>query len=139
MDRSASILQVDDDPIDVLNLRRAFSRCGVANPLRTAPTGEDALALLRGERGGAGLRPGIILLDLSMPGMGGLAFLRNVKADPELRRIPIIVLTASSHDSDKSLAYELGAAGYVVKPIDFDEFVRAVHLVERYWTLCELA
>jgi len=138
MDPSVPILHVEDDPIDILNLRRAFSRCGIANPVRAAVNGEEALALLRGTRGEARSRPGLILLDLSMPAMGGLDFLRRAKADTELRQIPVVVLTASNHESDRRLAYELGASGYVVKPMDFDEFVRAVQVVERYWSLCEL-
>jgi CheY-like chemotaxis protein len=137
MDRKACILHVEDDPIDVINLERAFARCGIANPIRRASNGEEALALLRGEQGAPGLRPGVILLDLGMPLMSGLEFLREVKSDPELRRIPIVVLTASRHESDLALAYELGAAGYVVKPIDFEEFVAALGTVGRYWALCE--
>ena len=139
MDRSAPILHVEDDPIDVSNVQRAFSRCGIGNPLRPARSGEEALDVLRGKQGDPELRPGIILLDLSMPGMDGLEFLQRAKADPELRRIPVVVLTASNHDTDRRRAYELGAAGYVVKPIDFEAFVRAVQVVERYWALCALA
>ena len=139
MDRSASILHVEDDPIDVANLQRACSRCGITNPLRTASSGEKALALLRGAHGEDPLRPGLILLDLNLPGMGGLGLLRTIKTDPRLRAIPVVVLTSSRHDSDRCLAYELGASGYVVKPIDFEEFVRAVQIVERYWNLCESA
>ena len=139
MDPSAPILHVEDDPIDILNLQRAFARCRIANPLRGVSNGEEALALLRGTGGEARLRPALILLDLSMPAMGGLDFLRRTKADPGLRQIPIVVLTASRHASDLRLAYELGASGYVVKPIDFEGFVRAVQVVERYWALCELS
>ena len=139
MDRCAAILQVEDDPVDVVNLRRAFSRCGLANPLRAAGSGEEALGILRGRRGEPGHRPDVVLLDLSMPGMGGLELLRRLKADPELRRIPVVVLTASAHDADRASAWELGAAGYVVKPIDFEDFVRTVELVVRYWQLCALA
>jgi CheY-like chemotaxis protein len=139
MERSASILHVEDDPIDVANLQRAFSRCGVAHPLHAASSGEEALARLRGSLDSGRLRPGIILLDLNMPGMGGLEFLRAMKADPALRTIPVVVFTSSREDSDRLLAYSLGASGYVVKPIDFDEFVEAVRVVERYWSLCELA
>jgi CheY-like chemotaxis protein len=137
MQSNSPVLHVEDDPVDVGNLRRAFSRSGIANPILTAGNGEEALALLRGEGGRPGFRPGVILLDLSMPLMGGLEFLREVKADPAVRHIPVVVLTASRGESDLLEAYELGAAGYVVKPLDFDAFVRAVSTVERYWTLCE--
>ena len=137
MKGSAPILHVEDDPIDVVNLERAFSRGGITHPIRRASNGEEALALLRGAGGDPGLRPGLILLDLSMPLMGGLELLRELKLDSRLRRIPVVILTASRHESDLQHAYELGAAGYVVKPLDFDEFVRAIGTVERYWVLCE--
>lgn len=138
MDSSAWILHVEDDEIDAESLRRAFSRCSIANPLRTARSAEQALSWVREGRGEAAA-PGLILLDLNMPGVGGLAFLRELKADPELRCIPVVVLTGSNHEADRRLAYESGAAGYVVKPIDPEEFVRAVQVVERYWALCEPA
>ncbi len=138
MDASAEILHVEDDPIDVENFRRAFALCGGVNPVRAVGNGVEALALLRGAGGGAGLRPGIILLDLSMPALGGLELLRLLKSEAELRSIPVVVLSASQHDRDLRAAYALGAAGYVVKPMDFAGFVRAIAAVERYWALCEI-
>lgn len=138
MDPGALILHVEDDPIDVGNVRRALSRCGVANPLRAAQNGAEALALLRGGEREAGVRPGLILLDLGMPVVGGLDFLGQLKAEPELRSIPVVVLSASCHDEDLREAYALGAAGYVVKPMDFEGFVHAIATVERYWALCAI-
>jgi CheY-like chemotaxis protein len=138
MRASALILHVEDDPIDVGNLRRAFSRCGIANPLRAVPSAAGALTLLRDGPEDARLRPSIILLDLGLPEVGGLELLRELKADPTLRSIPVVVFSASRHDRDLETAYRLGAAGYVVKPMDFEGFVRAVGTVERYWTLCEI-
>jgi hypothetical protein len=138
MDASVPILHVEDDPIDVGNLKRAFSRCAIANPVHTARDGAEALALLRSAGVAQRVRPGIILLDLAMPVLGGLEFLRQVKSEPALRSIPVVVLSASRHDRDLRAAYELGAAGYVVKPVDFDGFVRAISTVERYWALCEI-
>jgi CheY-like chemotaxis protein len=135
LDLSAPILHVEDDPIDVENLRRAFARCRIANPLHAVASGVEAMALLRAQ--GAAPRPGLILLDLSMPAQGGLEFLREIKSDTALRSIPVIVVTASRHARDRREAYELGAAGYVVKPFDFESFVSAVQTVERYWALCE--
>ena len=137
MDRSTPILHVEDDPVDVGNLRRAFARCGIHNPLRAVSSAAEALRLLRGCSAEAAPRPGIILLDLSMPDFGGLELLRELKSDPELRAIPVIVVTASQHARDRRHAYELGAAGYVVKPIEFESFVEAVQTLERYWALCE--
>jgi len=139
MDRNVPILHVEDDPVDVANLQRACARLGIRNPLRSVPNGEEALDLLRGKDSDEREpRPGLILLDLSMPVMGGLEFLREVKSDPALRTIPTVVLTASNHESDRRQAYELGAAGYVVKSIDLDRFVEAVGVIERYWALCEI-
>jgi len=138
MESGALILHVEDDPIDVENVRRAFSRCCVPNPVRAVGNGAEALALLRGEGGEGRLRPGLILLDLSMPVLGGLEFLWQIKAAPELRSIPVVVLSASCHDRDLRAAYEFGAAGYVVKPMDFEGFVRAIATVERYWALCQI-
>lgn len=137
VDRRTPILHVEDDPVDVVNLRRAFSRCGIANPLHAVSSGAEALALLRARSAETGPRPGLILLDLGMPDRGGLELLRELKSDPDLRAIPVIVVTASQHARDRRGAYELGAAGYVVKPIEFESFVRAVQTVGRYWALCE--
>ena len=138
MQSSALILHVEDDPIDVGNLQRAFSRCGIANPVRSVASAVEALALLRGTGEAARLRPGIILLDLGLPGMGGLDLLEEIKADTSLRAIPVVVLSASRHPRDLESAYQLGVAGYVVKPMDFEGFVRAVAAVQQYWALCEL-
>jgi CheY-like chemotaxis protein len=137
VNRSTPILHVEDDPVDVGNLRRAFSRCGIPNPLCAVSSVAEALALLRARSAEPGPRPGLILLDLSMPDRGGLELLRDLKSDPDLRAIPVIVVTASQHARDRRDAYALGAAGYVVKPIEFESFVRAVQTVERYWALCE--
>ena len=139
MDRNVPILHVEDDPVDVANLQRAWARLGIRNPLRPVPNGGEALDLLRGKDSDEREpRPGLILLDLSMPVMGGLEFLREVKSDPALRTIPTIVLTASNQERERRQAYELGAAGYVVKSIDLDRFVEAVGAIERYWALCEV-
>jgi CheY-like chemotaxis protein len=137
MDRNAWILHVEDDPIDAESLRRAFARCGISNPLHRVARAEEALSWLGGHQGGPTLH-GIVLLDLGMPGIGGLGFLRHRQSDSELRRVPAVVLTGSNHERDRRLSYELGASGYVVKPIDAEEFVEAVRVIGRYWTLCEL-
>jgi len=137
MDANEVILHVEDDPVDVGNLRRALAQCGVTNPVRVAGNAAEALALLRGADGEARLWPGIILLDLGMPVEGGLELLRRLKAEPSLRAIPVVVLSASRHDRDLRRAYELGAAGYVVKPVDFDGFARAIAALAQYWKLCE--
>ena len=137
MDTSTPILLVEDDPLDVENLQRALALLKIGNPVRTARNGKEALDLLR-TRPADGSLPGLILLDLGMPIMGGLELLEVLKADARLRTIPAVVLSGSNRDAERRQAYELGAAGYVVKPIRFEDFVAAVGQVERYWALCEL-
>jgi CheY-like chemotaxis protein len=133
------ILHVEDDPVDAGNLQRAFARRGIGNPIHCVPNGERALAFLRQAGGDPAQRPGIILLDLGMPVMGGLELLEQIKLDPQLRRIPVVALTASNREDERRRAYELGVAGYVVKPIEFGAFADAIGVIQRYWALCELA
>jgi CheY-like chemotaxis protein len=130
------VLFVEDDPVDVMSLQRAFARCGISNPLYSAANGEEALALLRATPGSRP-RPGLILLDLNMPVMSGLEFLEVQKKDDDLRLIPVVVITSSSQESDRRRSYELGAAGFVTKPMQFESFVSMVDAIHRYWSLCE--
>lgn len=138
MDTITPILLVEDDPLDVENLQRALALLEIGNPVRTARNGKEALDLLRARPVDGSFVPGLILLDLGMPIMGGLELLEALKADARLRTIPAVVLSGSNRDAERRQAYELGAAGYVVKPIRFEDFVAAVGHVERYWALCEL-
>jgi CheY-like chemotaxis protein len=142
MKHGAPVLLVEDDEVDIMTVRRAFSRGGVANPLHVARNGEEALAFLRnlppfGDPA-AHPMPGIILLDINMPIMSGTEFLRELKADPALRAIPVIVLTTSVEERDRMESFRLGVAGYIVKPVGFDEFVRAITVIRDYWYLNEL-
>jgi CheY-like chemotaxis protein len=130
------VLLVEDDPIDTMNLQRTFERCNIPNRLVCAGNGEEALVLLRSAPARA-QRPGLILLDLNMPVMSGLEFLEIQKGDKALRTIPVVVMTSSRQQSDRRRSYELGAAGFVTKPLQFDEFVRTVDTIHRYWSLCE--
>lgn len=134
------ILLVEDDVVDVKTVERAFRELGIAVPLVHRASGEEALEWLR-SRAGSGHNsrlPAVILLDLNMPRMDGLEFLRIVKGDVALKRIPVIVLTTSHEESDRAASFELGAAGYVRKPVDFEKFVDAMRIVNHYWTLSEL-
>jgi len=130
------VLLVENDPVDTMNLQRAFERCRIPNRLICTGNGEEALALLRSAPARA-QRPGLILLDLNMPVMSGLEFLEIQKGDADLRSIPVVVMTSSRRESDRRKSYELGAAGFVTKPLQFDEFVRVVDTIYRYWALCE--
>lgn len=134
-----NILLVDDDEVDVMNVQRAFRKNNITNPLYVATNGLEALSMLRQE--GEAVFPNqrrLVLLDLNMPRMGGIEFLRELRADPELRQIPVIVLTTSNEDSDKVEAYNLNVAGYILKPVTFAKFVETMAALNKYWTLSEL-
>lgn len=143
MKKGAPILLVEDDVVDVKTVQRAFSENGISNPLYVAGNGEEALGFLRNEgehsdKAKAPM-PGIILLDLNMPVMGGLEFLKIVKGDEQLRRIPVIVLTTSKEDSDMIQSYNLSVAGYIVKPVEFEKFIEVVKTIKLYWNTCEIS
>lgn len=129
------ILLVEDDRIDAMAVKRAFKAIRVANPLVMAENGEAALAWLQDPENP---RPCVILLDLNMPRMNGIEFLRIVKADPALRRIPVVVLTTSREEEDKLNSFDLSVAGYMLKPVDYQKFVEVVKTIDLYWTLSEL-
>jgi len=128
------ILLVEDNPGDVELFRRGLGAGKVSNRLTVAEYGADALAHLRGDLGETG-RPQLIVLDLDLPDMSGLDILAALKADPGLRRIPVVVMTGSAAEADIVRSYELQASGYVIKPFDPAEFVRTVLVVQDYW-LC---
>jgi CheY-like chemotaxis protein len=129
------ILLVEDDEVDVMNVQRAFAKNHIANPLFVARNGLEALDMLRGDMP-KGRR--IVLLDLNMPRMSGIEFLRELRADPELCATPVVVLTTSNNDRDKVDAYRLNVAGYLVKPVTFSEFSDLMVTLNKYWTLVEL-
>ncbi len=129
------ILLVEDDRIDAMTVKRALNELNVTNPLDMAGDGEEALEYLREN---ADNLPGLILLDLNMPRMGGIEFLREIKQKETLKRIPIVVLTTSDEERDKIDAYDMGVAGYMVKPVDYLQFVEVVRTINLYWTLSEL-
>jgi CheY-like chemotaxis protein len=135
-----NILLVDDDDIDVMNVRRAFKKNNILNPLSVASNGLEALALLRGEDGREPLpkERRLILLDLNMPKMNGIEFLRELRADPKLSTITVIVLTTSDDERDKVEAYKLNVAGYILKPVTFMAFVEAMATLNKYWSINEL-
>ncbi|MBF2029815.1 MAG: response regulator [Oscillatoriales cyanobacterium C42_A2020_001] len=140
-DRLINILLVEDDEVDIMNVRRAFKKSNISNPLYVANNGLDALQMLRGQSNNPSSIPSsrrIILLDLNMPRMGGLEFLQELRADPELRATPVIVLTTSNQDRDRVEAYNLNVAGYILKPVTFINFAEVMATLNKYWALCEL-
>lgn len=137
-DKLLNILLIEDDSVDVMNVQRAFKKNNITNPLHIAFNGVEALNMLRGTNGKPKLNPmpRIILLDINMPKMNGLEFLRELRNDPELRSISVFVMTTSNDDQDKIEAYSLNVAGYILKPLSFEKFVNAVCILNSYWKLC---
>jgi chemotaxis family two-component system response regulator Rcp1 len=132
--RPAQLLLVEDNYGDVLLTREAFRGAKLSNNLSVAGDGEEALSMLRREGCHAGQpTPDVILLDLNLPRMDGREVLQAIKADPELRRIPVIVLTSSKAEVDILKTYDLGANGYIVKPVTFDRLQEIVASIESFW------
>ena len=131
-----NILLVEDDDVDVMNVKRAFQKNNIANPLFVAADGEDALQQLRGGTIPRDRR--IVLLDLNMPRMNGIEFLRELRRDPTLRATTVVVLTTSNDERDKVDAYDLNVAGYLLKPVTFANFCEVMAALNRYWALVEL-
>jgi hypothetical protein len=139
-DRTIHVLLVEDDEVDVMNVRRAFKRGNILNPLYVAANGLEALEILRGNDESIMIpsERRLVLLDLNMPRMGGIEFLQELRADPTLQMTPVIVLTTSNDDQDRVQAYGLNVAGYLLKPVTFPSFVEVVTMLNKYWTLCEM-
>ena len=128
------ILLVDDDPMDVRLTTEQLSRSKVRNVVQAVGDGREALAYLRNEgEYEAAKRPDVILLDLNMPVMTGHELLEELKADPDLRSIPVVVVTTSDEDEDIARSYELQANAYITKPIGLDQLGRVVRAIESFW------
>ena len=139
-EKMINILLVEDDEVDVMNVQRAFKKNNITNPLYLASNGLEALSILRGSNNQITIPQArrIILLDLNMPKMNGIEFLRELRADEHLQSIPVIVLTTSNEDKDKVEAYKLNVAGYILKPVTFSNFVETVATMNKYWALVEI-
>jgi CheY-like chemotaxis protein len=133
---SLNILLVEDDEIDVMNVKRAFDKNHITNPIFVACNGLEALEKLRSGEIPQGRR--IVLLDLNMPKMNGIEFLRELRKDPALAPTPVVVLTTSNNDRDKIDAFNFNVAGYLVKPVTFAEFSELMVTLNKYWTLVEM-
>jgi CheY-like chemotaxis protein len=131
-----NILLVEDDEVDVMNVRRAFKKNNICNPLWVAGNGLDGLEMLR--TGDMPRERRLVLLDLNMPRMNGIEFLRELRADPELRAVPVVVLTTSDDERDRVEAYHLNVAGYILKPVTLMNFVEAMATLNKYWSLVEM-
>ncbi len=135
-DRALTILLVEDDEVDVMTVRRAFTKANIANPVFVASNGVEALQMLRSDTLPSTRR--LVLLDLNMPRMNGIELLREIRKDPELAHLTVVVLTTSNEDRDRVEAYQLNVAGYLLKPVTFQEFADVMATLNKYWTLMEL-
>ena len=133
MTNDKTILLVDDYEVDVMAVRRAIKELGVKNPIAVCCNGQEALEWLK-----AHPKPGLILLDLRMPVMGGLELLAKAKSDLDLKNIPVVALTTSKEESDKVQAFNLGIAGFMVKPVDPKLYLSVMKTISIYWQTSEL-
>jgi len=129
------ILLIEDDVVDVMTVRRALKELRVPNMVEHAEHGEAGLAYLADA---ASERPCLILLDLNMPVMNGIEFLRAIKQDTALRSIPVVMLTTSEEPKDKTRSFDLGVAGYMAKPVDYRKFVEMMRSIDLYWSASEM-
>ena len=136
MRTSRPVLLVEDDDVDAMTVKRALKELNVTNPLVHTVNGEEALEYLRSHQNNG--KPCLVLLDLNMPKMNGIEFLKVVKENGELKSIPVVVLTTSREQQDKIESFKLGVAGYILKSIDYNEFVEIIKAISLYWTLSEL-
>lgn len=131
------ILMAEDDADDRLLVKDALTECGLAENLRFVEDGEDLMDYLlgRGQHSApdAAPRPGLILLDLNMPRKDGREVLREIRAHPDLRQIPVIAFTTSKAETDVSALYDLGANSFICKPVAFDSLVNVMKTLSRYW------
>jgi len=127
------ILLLEDDSIDVMTVKRAIQEINITNELIIAENGEEGLKLLE-----TGRIPCIIFLDINMPRMNGLEFLKAIRNDNRFRLIPVIIMTTSKEDEDKIASFSLGVSGYMIKPMDYVKFVEIMKAINSYWTLSEM-
>jgi CheY-like chemotaxis protein len=136
------VLMAEDNEHDVVATKRAWKKHNIANPLHIVSDGEECLDFLyqRGKYGepSSAPQPGILLLDINMPKMDGLAVLKNIREDEKLRRLPVVILTTSKAEEDRIRSYDLGANAYIVKPVGFENFSWAVKTISLFWQLVEL-
>lgn len=136
------VLMAEDNEHDIVATRRAWKKNNIANPLHIVRDGEECLDYLhrRGKYSepGSAPRPGILLLDIKMPKMDGLAVLEHIREDAGFHRLPVVILTTSKAEEDRIKSYDLGANAYITKPIGFQNFAEAVRTINLFWALVEL-
>lgn len=137
MGETVNVLLVEDNDVDVEAVQRAFHKHKIANPVIVAKDGVEGLILLRKSGRGGVARPYLILLDLNMPRMSGIEFLKEVRRDPKLKDSIVFVLTTSKSDEDKVASYNLNVAGYMVKSDVGAGFLKLVEMLDHYWRVIE--
>ncbi len=139
--RKLNVLLIEDDEVDIINVKRAFQKSEIEHPLYIAKHGKEALSMLRGKPGELPTVPcwrRLILLDWNMPCMDGRQFLQELRADPHLRTTPVIVLTTSDAEEDRLRAFQFNVAGYLLKSSPLAEFATMMDMIHQYWTLSEM-
>lgn len=134
MAKNLKILLVEDNLIEIMKMKRTISLLKLQHTLLEAKNGEEALKVLEDKAN----IPDIILLDLNMPKISGIEFLKILKADDDLKHIPTIILTTSSNQKDLLECYKTGMSGYVLKPLKYDDYVKKIETVLTYWSVNEL-
>ena len=136
------VLMAEDDEHDIIATKRAWKKNNIVNPLYIVRDGEECLDYLyqRGKysESGSAPRPGILLLDINMPKLDGFAVLEQIRESEQLSRLPVVILTSSKDEEDRLRSYDLGANAFIVKPVGFDNFCRAVNTINIFWELVEL-
>ncbi len=128
------VLLLEDDQIDIMSIKRAFKELKITNPLIVCKNGEEGLRYLNKADSKI---PCLILLDINMPKMNGIEFLKIIKKDSQFKFFPVVVLTSSKESQDKFDTFGMGVAGYILKPADHKKFIEAVRTIDIYWTLSE--
>ena len=143
LDSALEVLVVEDNPSDLELALRALKEHKLCNRIQIARDGAEAMDYLFGEGSWAGrpvaAQPRVVLLDLKLPLVDGIEVLRRIRSDPRTRSLPVVVMTSSSQERDVSKSYSIGVNSYIVKPVDFDSFTRAVAEIGFYWVLLNKA
>lgn len=134
MKNNNPVLLVEDDTVDAMTVMRSFKELRISNKVEHKKDGVEALNYLQH----ANPKPCLVLLDINMPKMNGIELLQRMKQDDELRKLPVVMLTTSNDERDKIESYKLGVAGYMLKPVNYQNFVQVMKSINTYWTLSEL-
>jgi CheY-like chemotaxis protein len=126
------VLLVEDDTVDAMAVEKAFRHLNIKNKLAHATNGEEAIEYLKNA---GNPKPGIIFLDLNMPKMGGIEFMKVIKADDSLKKIPIVILTTSKTEQDRVKTFDLGIAGYIMKPMHHKSLIEMIDKIYKYWEM----